>query len=74
MTKFDMNAKTVNLDASTSLVRVDGIIVCKAFMRDGAVILQFKDGDRLRSQRRQTMFVEVPLPAFVAAIEKLFCL
>jgi hypothetical protein len=54
----------------TSLIRVDNIIVCKRVSRAGQVLLQFKDGDRLRSQCRGTQFVEVPLEAFHKALQE----
>ncbi|MCJ7533192.1 MAG: hypothetical protein MUO64_19495 [Anaerolineales bacterium] len=66
--KQDLTARTLKIDPITSLVRVDGIILCKRVERCGVVYLQFKDGDRLRSQCRGTAFVEVPLEAFENAL------
>jgi hypothetical protein len=63
-TKIDMAGKTVKVDPITSIVRVDGVILCKRVVRCGAIYLQFKDGDRLRSNCRGTQFIEVPLDAF----------
>jgi hypothetical protein len=62
--KQDPCAKTVRVDPVTHLIRVDGIIVCKMIIRENTVFLEFKDGDRLRSQCRHTQFVEIPLEAF----------
>jgi len=66
--KRDENAKTVRVDSSTSIIRVDGIIVCKLVIRENTVFLEFKDGDRMRSQCRKTQFVEIPLAAFSAVL------
>jgi hypothetical protein len=63
-TKIDMAGKTVKVDPITSIVRVDGVILCKRIIRSGVTYLQFKDGDRLRSNCRGTQFIEVPLDAF----------
>lgn len=69
MVKVDVEAKTVKIDPNTSLVRVDGIILFRRVLRDSGVILQFKDSDRLRSRRRGTEYVEVPLEAFVDTLK-----
>jgi hypothetical protein len=62
--KSDPEAKSLKIDPVTSLVRVDGVILCKRVVRCGQVVLQFKDGDRMRSQCRGTAFIEVPLESF----------
>jgi hypothetical protein len=66
--KVDPKAQSVHADPETHIVRVDGIILCKRVTRAGKVVLQFKDGDRMRSQCRGTAFVEVPLDAFREAL------
>ena len=68
MVKVDVSAKTVRVDPNTELVRVDGIILFRRILRDNGVILQFKDSDRLRSRRRGTEYVEIPLESFVGAL------
>jgi hypothetical protein len=68
--KVDEEAKTIKIDPVTDLVRVDGVIVCKRVIRCGRPVLQFKDGDRLRSSCRGTAFIEVPLEAFDAMLAK----
>ena len=67
-TKQDTFGITIRRDPCTSLIRVDGIIVCKLVIRDQTVFLEFKDGDRMRSQCRKTQFVEIPLEAFNAVL------
>jgi hypothetical protein len=67
--KVDDAAQTVKVDPDTSLVRVDGIIVCKQVVKCGVVYLQFKDGDRLRSRCRGTAFIEIPLEALTGALD-----
>lgn len=62
--KIDPKAESVKVDAISHIVRVDGVILCKRVVRNGVVILQFKDGDRMRSRDRGTAFIEVPLKAF----------
>jgi hypothetical protein len=62
--KSDTQGQTIRVDAVTHLIRVDGIIVCKMIVRDKTVFLEFKDGDRMRSQCRKTQFVEIPLEVF----------
>jgi len=64
MIKQDSRGETIRVDGVTHLIRVDGIIVCKMIVRDKTVFLEFKDGDRMRSQCRKTQFVEIPLEAF----------
>ena len=64
MIKQDTNGATIRVDQVTHLIRVDGIIVCKLVIRENTVFLEFKDGDRMRSQCRKTQFVEIPLEAF----------
>jgi hypothetical protein len=66
--KNDSTAETLRIDPLTSLVRIDGIILCKRVVRCGVVYLQFKDGDRMRSTCRGTQFVEIPLEAFNQAL------
>jgi hypothetical protein len=66
--KQDTKAKSLQTDPVTSIVRVDGITLCKRVVRDGVVWLQFKDKDRMRSDARGTPFVEVPLVAFGAML------
>jgi hypothetical protein len=68
MIKQDTHGLTVRVDPCTSLIRVDGIIVCKLVIREHTVFLEFKDGDRMRSQCRKTQFVEIPLEAFSAVL------
>ena len=68
MIKQDTFGITVRVDPYTQLIRVDGIIVCKLVIRDNTVFLEFKDGDRMRSQCRKTQFVEIPLAAFSAVL------
>jgi hypothetical protein len=67
--KSDLQAKTVRIDPETSLVRVDGIILFKRVLKESGIFLQFKDSDRLRSRRRGTEFVEIPLSAFVDTLK-----
>ena len=69
MVKCDPQAKTIRIDPNTLLVRVDGIILFRRVLRDSGVILQFKDSDRLRSRRRGTEYVEIPLSAFVDTLK-----
>ena len=64
MIKQDTHGATICVDQVTHLIRVDGIIVCKLVIRENTVFLEFKDGDRMRSQCRKTQFVEIPLEAF----------
>ena len=64
MIKQDTHGATIRVDQVTHLIRVDGIIVCKLVIRENTVFLEFKDGDRMRSQCRKTQFVEIPLEAF----------
>jgi len=68
MIKQDAHGATIRVDNVTHLIRVDGIIVCKMIIRDDTVFLEFKDGDRMRSQCRKTQFVEIPLKAFEAVL------
>ena len=68
MIKQDTHGATIRVDNVTHLIRVDGIIVCKMIIRDDTVFLEFKDGDRMRSQCRKTQFVEIPLEAFSAVL------
>ncbi len=68
--KSDPRAETVKIDIDTALVRVDGAILFKRILRDCQIILQFKDGDKMRSRSRGTQFIEVPLDKFVEALQK----
>jgi hypothetical protein len=67
--KTDTRAETVKVDPDTSLMRVDGIIICKVVEKCGEIYLQFKDGDRMRSRCRGTAFVEVPLEALAGVLK-----
>jgi hypothetical protein len=67
---IDPTGSKITIAPDTSIVRIDGIILCKRIVRDGKVILQFKDGDRIRSRCRNTPFVEIPLDAFAEALKK----
>lgn len=66
--KLDTDGKTITIDPDTSLVRIDGIILCKKVEKCGEVYLQFKDGDRLRSRCRGTSFVEIPISSFYKSL------
>lgn len=68
--KQDDLGATIKIDPLTDLIRVDGIIICRRIERDGQIVLQFKDGDRIRSRCRGTCFVEVPLEAYCEALTK----
>lgn len=70
MSKIDETGATIKIDPASHIVRVDGIIVCKAVRRgDGVIYLQFKDCDRRRSWYRKTAFVEVPAEVFLKVLK-----
>lgn len=66
----DPTAAKIRIDPDSQLVRADGVILFKRIFREGQVVLQFKDSDRLRSRNRGTAYIEVPLPAFVEVLKK----
>ena len=68
MTAKIVDKHSVTIDPVTGLVRVDAIIICKSIKRDGKTYLQFKDGDRLRSNCRKTCLVEIELGMFAEII------
>ena len=44
-----------------NLIRADGVVLGRRVQVDGQAYLQLKDRDRLRSQKRGTVFVHVPI-------------
>ena len=60
------------MSVENSLLKVDGIVVCKLLVVDGDVFLQFRDRSALRSNKRGTRFVSVSLDSFAAKVTK-FC-
>jgi len=66
----DPTAAKIRIDPDSALVRADGVILFKRIFREGQVVLQFKDSDRLRSRNRGTAYIEVPLLAFVEALTR----
>ncbi len=69
MTPKLVSQPAVTIDPCTGLVRVDNIIICKKVVRDGITFLQFKDGDRLRSQCRKANLVEIALADFAMVVD-----
>lgn len=60
-TMIDRAGQTVTI-SDDGLVRIDGIISFrKVTAKNGVVLLQFCDTDRLRAACRGTRYVEVPL-------------
>lgn len=55
--------------AKDNMIRVDGIPVGKVIIIDGVCILQFCDGDRMRSSCRGSRLVEVTLEDFLAVVK-----
>lgn len=53
------------------LLRIDGIPIAKLIALDGVLLLEFKDGDRLRSECRGSCFISIPLLEFVSQIQVL---
>lgn len=51
------------------MLRVDGIPIGKVFCCDGVIVLQFCDGDRMRSNCRGSRLVEVALSDFLEVVE-----
>jgi len=66
-----IDRKCIDIDTITGLICIDGIIACKKVLRGGGkTYLQFKDGDRLRSNCRTCNLVEIPLDEFIVAVEE----
>jgi len=67
----DNEAAKVRIDPDSKLVRVDGVILFKRIIKpDGSIVLQCKDSDRLRSDKRGTALIEIPLDKFVEALQQ----
>ena len=66
--KRDCDGTTVNISNISSIIRVDGIPICKRVLRDDGVYLQFSDNNKERNIIRGTKFVEVRLDAWINKI------
>jgi hypothetical protein len=69
-----LNPKTitgtsVKVDPSSGMIRIDGLILCKKVIRNGATFLQFKDRDAVRSNCRKACLIEISLSDLVGQIE-----
>lgn len=66
--KTDCSGSTIEISNASSIVRVDGIAICKRIVKRDGVYLQFADRDKQRSGIRGTRFVEVRLDAWINKI------
>ena len=62
MAHLDEEAKCVQVDPTSGLVRVDGIPVFRVIAIPGnGLVLQFKDPSRERSKYRGAQLIEIPI-------------
>lgn len=69
---LDEKGCCISFDPLTGLVRVDGIPVFALITGNaGMLLLQFYDGDKLRSKHRRTRKIEIPLQVVVDKLKAL---
>lgn len=69
---LDEKGCCISFDPMSRLVRVDGIPVFRLLSGNGGVLLiQFYDGDKLRSKHRRTRQIEIPLTVVMDKLQEL---